>query len=63
MPCMQCANGKYKYGQHGRCNYDSLQECEEDHPEEAPRRTVTTAKGEWLVDALDRARGICKDCD
>ena len=27
MPCMKCSNGKYKYGEHGKCVYDSLAEC------------------------------------
>lgn len=29
MPCMKCANGKYKYGVHGRCVYDTLKACED----------------------------------
>ena len=28
MPCMQCSNGKYKYGQHGNCQFDTLAKCE-----------------------------------
>ena len=28
MPCMQCSNGKYKYGVHGDCNFDTLDKCE-----------------------------------
>lgn len=27
MPCMKCSNGKYKYGEHGKCVYDTLAEC------------------------------------
>lgn len=27
MPCMKCNNGKYKYGEHGRCVYDTLEAC------------------------------------
>jgi hypothetical protein len=27
MPCMKCANGKYKYGEHGKCVYDTLAAC------------------------------------
>lgn len=27
MPCMKCANGKYKYGEKGRCQYDTLASC------------------------------------
>ena len=24
---MKCANGKYKYGEHGKCVYDTLAAC------------------------------------
>jgi hypothetical protein len=27
MPCMQCSNGKYKYGVHGNCQFDTLAKC------------------------------------
>ena len=27
MPCMKCANGKYKYGESGRCQFDTLKAC------------------------------------
>lgn len=27
MPCMKCANGKYKYGEQGKCVYDTLAKC------------------------------------
>ena len=27
MPCMKCANGKYKYGEHGNCVFDTLKAC------------------------------------
>ena len=27
MPCMKCANGKYKYGEGGRCQFDTLKAC------------------------------------
>ena len=28
MPCTQCEEGKYKWGETGACEYDTLQECE-----------------------------------
>ena len=28
MPCYKCDNGKYKFGQTGSCQYDTLAECE-----------------------------------
>jgi len=27
MPCMKCANGKWKYGEAGRCQFDTLKAC------------------------------------
>lgn len=27
MPCMRCSNGKYKYGVHGNCQFDTLAKC------------------------------------
>ncbi len=27
MPCYRCNNGKYKYGQRGRCQFDTLESC------------------------------------
>ncbi len=27
MPCMRCANGKYKYGVDGNCQFDTLEAC------------------------------------
>jgi hypothetical protein len=26
---MRCSNGKYKYGEHGNCNFDTLAKCQE----------------------------------
>jgi hypothetical protein len=28
MPCIKCSNGKYKYGEHGDCQFDTLAKCE-----------------------------------
>ena len=27
MPCMKCNNGKYKYGEAGRCQFETLDDC------------------------------------
>ena len=27
MPCMKCSNGKYKYGEKGRCQFKTLEAC------------------------------------
>jgi hypothetical protein len=29
MPCTKCQDGKYKWGETGECQYDTLQECED----------------------------------
>lgn len=28
MPCYKCSNGKWKYGERGRCQFDTLAACE-----------------------------------
>lgn len=28
MPCMKCANGKWKYGKKGKCQFTSKAQCE-----------------------------------
>lgn len=29
MPCYKCSNGKYKYGERGRCQFDTQGACED----------------------------------
>lgn len=29
MPCMKCANGKWKYGESGNCVFDTLKACQD----------------------------------
>lgn len=29
MPCMKCANGKWKYGERGNCQFDTLAACKQ----------------------------------
>lgn len=29
MPCIKCSNGKWKYGEQGRCQFDTLKKCED----------------------------------
>jgi len=29
MPCIKCANGKWKYGEHGNCQFDTLTACKQ----------------------------------
>jgi len=28
MPCYKCSNGKYKYGERGNCQFDTLGACQ-----------------------------------
>lgn len=28
MPCYKCNNGKWKYGERGRCQFDTLEACQ-----------------------------------
>jgi hypothetical protein len=28
MPCYKCSNGKYKYGENGNCQFDTLKACQ-----------------------------------
>jgi hypothetical protein len=28
MPCYKCSNGKYKYGEKGNCQFDTLAACQ-----------------------------------
>lgn len=29
MPCMECSNGKWKYGANGNCQFESKAKCEQ----------------------------------
>jgi len=29
MPCIKCSNGKWKYGERGNCQFDTLKKCED----------------------------------
>lgn len=40
MPCYKCSNNKYKYGERGRCQFDTLGACE------AAERAVHAREGE-----------------
>tara|TARA_R100000808_G_C2148291_1_gene156417 strand:+ start:531 stop:1262 length:732 start_codon:yes stop_codon:yes gene_type:complete len=33
MPCTKCENGKYKWGETGGCDYDTLEECQDANPD------------------------------
>ena len=46
MPCIKCSNGKYKYGEHGNCEFDTLKKCHEAaaaiHIQEGADKSVKT---------------------
>ena len=46
MPCYKCANGKYKYGQRGNCQFDTLGACKE---AEQAIHARENAKGETVA--------------
>ena len=60
MPCMKCNNGKYKYGEHGRCVYDTLEACKRAaaaihaKPEKADPKPIETKEV-----VLQGATGVC----
>lgn len=33
MPCTKCKEGKYKWGETGKCEYDTLEECQNANPD------------------------------
>ena len=33
MPCTECKDGKYKWGETGECKYDTLEECKDANPD------------------------------
>ena len=47
MPCKQCENGKYKFGNTGECNYDTLTEWQEDNKDYYEK---TTSIVELVID-------------
>ena len=47
MPCKQCENGKYKFGNTGECKYDTLAECQEDNKDYYEK---TTSIVELVID-------------
>jgi len=52
MPCYKCSNGKYKYGERGRCQFDTLSSCE------AAERAIHAREG----DKAKKELSPCDDC-
>lgn len=44
MPCIQCENGKWKWGETGTCQYDSREACEQAHEGEHDSERKGTMK-------------------
>lgn len=49
MPCYQCNNGKWKYGERGRCQFDTEQACKAAEAaiharEPAPKKSTKLSK-------------------
>ncbi len=44
MPCFKCSNGKYKYGERGNCQFDTLKACQAAeaaiHARENPKKVL-----------------------
>ena len=41
MPCTQCKDGKYKWGETGECEYDTLEECQAANPDHNYEKTTS----------------------
>ena len=58
MPCIKCANGKWKYGEHGNCQFDTLAACKAAAaaihidtpagPHQAPKAAMTPVSAEII---------------
>ena len=57
MPCTECKEGKYKWGETGECKYNTLQECEADNKDYYEKTTsivelVIDGNEELAIDAI-----------
>ena len=57
MPCTKCEEGKYKWGETGECEYDTLQECEDANSYEEMKLTSIV---ELVIDETSEELAI--DC-
>jgi hypothetical protein len=55
MPCMKCNNGKWKYGEHGRCQFDTLAACK-------AAAAAIHAKPKPRKDLESKDMASCKNC-
>lgn len=69
MPCIKCNNGKYKYGERGRCQFDTLAACKaaEAAIHAKPKNAAGSVMGapdSVKVVERDRNSTVCpKDCN
>ena len=53
MPCMKCSNGKWKYGEAGRCQFATLSSCEEAERAIHARANKAQMKNPYFEDKKD----------
>tara|TARA_R110002020_G_scaffold258893_1_gene472751 strand:+ start:1482 stop:2207 length:726 start_codon:yes stop_codon:yes gene_type:complete len=49
MPCKECKDGKYKWGERGDCEYDSIDECKAANPDHEYEELKTTKIVELVI--------------
>tara|TARA_R100000963_G_scaffold32019_1_gene23560 strand:+ start:70 stop:789 length:720 start_codon:yes stop_codon:yes gene_type:complete len=49
MPCTKCNEGKYKWGETGECEYDTLEECQTANPNHDYEEMKTTSIVELVI--------------
>ena len=52
MPCIKCSNGKWKYGQYGRCQFSTLSACQ------AAAAAIHAQEGRKVLEP-QRCKGDC----
>lgn len=57
MPCYKCSNNKYKYGERGRCQFDTLSSCE------AAERAIHARQSKGAVMKAEYFQEPCEDCE
>jgi hypothetical protein len=58
MPCTKCKEGKYKWGETGECEYDSLEECKKANPDRHYEEMKTTSIVELVIDESNESLAI-----
>lgn len=49
MPCTKCSDGKFKWGETGACEYDSLEDCQAANPDHEYEEMKTTSIVELVI--------------